>query len=101
MRAVVSLIQMSMDPDPALNVKAAKEWVRKAASEGGQIVVLPELFRSQYFCQKEDADLFDLAQPLDNDDTIAFQALCAELGIVLVLPVFEKRAPGLYHNSAL
>lgn len=101
MRAVVSLIQMSMDPDPTLNVKAAQAWVRKAASGGGQIVVLPELFRSQYFCQKEDADLFDLAQPLDNEDTAAFQALCAELGIVLVLPVFEKRAPGLYHNSAL
>lgn len=101
MRAVVSLVQMSMDPQPALNVKAAQAWVRKAANEGGQIVVLPELFRSQYFCQKEDADLFDLAQPLDNEDTAAFEALCAELGIVLVLPVFEKRAPGLYHNSAL
>lgn len=101
MRAVISLIQMSMDPDPALNVKAGLDWVRKAARDGGQIVVLPELFRAQYFCQKEDADLFDLAQPLANEEVDQFAALSAELGIVLVLPIFEKRAPGIYHNSVL
>ncbi|MBI1318482.1 MAG: acyltransferase [Candidatus Hydrogenedens sp.] len=101
MRATLGLIQMAMDPDPALNVAAAIHWVRAAAKEGAQIVVLPELFRSQYFCQKEDADLFELAQPLDNEENQRFAALAAELGIVLLLPVFEKRAPGIYHNSML
>jgi N-carbamoylputrescine amidase len=90
-----------MDPDPAENVASALDWVRRAAKAGGQVICLPELFRSQYFCQKEDAGLFDLAQPLDNEEVAQFRKLTAELGVVLVLPIFERRAPGLYHNSVL
>lgn len=101
MSFTVSLVQMQMEPDPTANVARALGWVRRAAKEGGQIICLPELFRAQYFCQKEDIALFDLAQPLENEEVAQFRKLTAELGVVLVLPIFEKRAPGLYHNSAL
>ena len=100
-KKTIGLVQMHMTPDPADNVARAQDWVRNAAAEGAQIISLPELFKAQYFCQKEDIALFDLAEPLDNPDTEAFSALAAELGIVLVLPVFERRAAGVYHNSAI
>lgn len=96
----VGVVQMRMGPDGDANQAHALELVRRAAARGAQVICLPELYRSQYFCQKEDAALFDLAEPLDGVSLPAFQALARELGVAVVVPFFERRAPGLYHNSA-
>ncbi len=96
----VGVVQMRMGPDGDANQAHALELVRRAAAQGAQVICLPELYRSQYFCQKEDAALFDLAEPLDRVSLPAFQALARELGVAVVVPFFERRAPGLYHNSA-
>ena len=74
--------------------------MRKAARKGGQVICLPELYRSAYFCQKEDTRHFDLAEPLHRTSFEAFSALAKELGVVISVPFFERRAAGLYHNSA-
>lgn len=95
----VALVQMSMAPDPAANLAMAAARVEEAAGLGAQIVCLPELFRSRYFCQKEDPALFNLAEPLPGPSTEEFGKLAAKLGIVVIVPVFERRAAGLYHNS--
>ena len=95
----VALVQMSMAPDPAANLARAVARVEEAAGNGAQIVCLPELFRSLYFCQKEDPALFDLAEPLPGPSTEQFGKLAARLGVVVIVPVFERRAAGLYHNS--
>ena len=94
----VALIQTSMMPDPAANLGKAMMRVEEAAGNGAQIVCLPELFCLQYFCQKEDPALFDLAEPLPGSSTEQFGRLAAKLGIVVIVPVFERRAAGLYHN---
>jgi len=96
----IGLVQMRMVPEPAENLAAAVRWVRKAAAEGAEVVCLPELFRSQYFCQTEDHGHFDLAEPVPGPSTDAIGALARELGIVIVASLFERRAPGLYHNTA-
>jgi N-carbamoylputrescine amidase len=96
----LGLVQMAMGPDPADNVARALAHAARAAEGGAQVIGLPELFQSQYFCQKEDADLFDLAQPFPNPDIEAFQKLAAEKQVAIVVPFFERRAPGVYHNSA-
>jgi N-carbamoylputrescine amidase len=75
--------------------------IREAAAAGAGVVCLPELFRSQYFCQREDARLFDLAEPVPGPTTEALGRAAAQAGVVVVAPVFERRAPGLYHNSAV
>ena len=98
---VIGLLQLKVSPDPDANTKNALSWLDKSAAEGAQVVCLPELFRSQYFCQKEDADLFDLAESLSSDTVTEFQKAAARLKVVVVLPVFERRAAGLYHNSAV
>jgi N-carbamoylputrescine amidase len=95
----VALVQMSMTPDPAANLAKAVARVEEAAGNGAQIVCLPELFRSLYFCQKEDPALFNLAEPLPGPTTEQFGKLAAKLGVVVIVPVFERRAAGLYHNS--
>jgi N-carbamoylputrescine amidase len=95
----VALVQMSMAPDPAANLAKAVARVEDAAGNGAQIVCLPELFRSLYFCQKEDPALFNLAEPLPGPTTEQFGKLAARLGVVVIVPVFERRAAGLYHNS--
>ncbi len=97
----VALIQMSMSPDPDLNLTQAIRRIREAANLGADLVCLPELFRAQYFCQREDHALFSLAEPIPGPSTHALSAVSRELGIVLVASLFERRAPGLYHNTAV
>jgi N-carbamoylputrescine amidase len=96
----VGLIQMSCSPDPDENLRRACDKVREAAKRGAQLVCLPELFRAQYFCQREDTALFDLAEPIPGPSSEALSAIARELKIVIVVSIFEKRARGLYHNTA-
>lgn len=97
----VGLVQVSSQPDPTANDHAATAAVCQAAEKGAQIVCLQELFRTPYFCQVEDARNFDLAETIPGPSTDRFTELAKELEIVLVVPVFERRAPGLFHNSAV
>lgn len=97
----IGLIQQANTSDIALNKKNLQDKIRKAASEGAQLVVLQELHNSLYFCQTENPDIFDLAETIPGTSTDEFGALARELGIVLVLSLFERRAPGLYHNTAV
>jgi len=99
-RFKVGLVQMAMSADPARNLEHAVTRVREARRAGADVVCLPELFRSQYFCQREDASLFDLAEPVPGPTTEALGRAAKESGAVVVAPIFERRAPGLYHNSA-
>jgi N-carbamoylputrescine amidase len=97
----IGLVQMRCTTDPAQNFKRAVGMIEQAAKRGAKLVCLPELFRSQYFCQREDMTLFDLAETIPGPTTDAFSKLAKKLKIVLIAPVFEKRATGLYHNSAV
>jgi len=99
----IGLIQTTCAPDnaTALNLDRTVEKIREAAARGAQIVCTEELFRSQYFCREEDARLFDLAETIPGPSTERLQPLAAELGIVIVASLFEKRATGLYHNTAV
>jgi N-carbamoylputrescine amidase len=96
----IGLIQMSCSPDPSKNLAKAVNQIREAASRGAQIVCLQELFRSQYFCREENADLFALAEEIPGPTTAILGDLARELKIVIIASLFEKRAPGLYHNTA-
>jgi N-carbamoylputrescine amidase len=96
----VALIQMSATPDPDKNLGYAMERVRQAAAQSAQVVCLPELFQTQYFCQREDASLFDLAEPIPGPTSNQLSRLASELHIVLIASLFEKRAAGVYHNTA-
>lgn len=96
----VGLVQMSCGPDPDENRDVALAGIRTAANRGADIVCLQELFSSEYFCQTEDTSRFDLAESIPGPSTEACASVARELGVVVVAPVFEKRAPGLYHNSA-
>ena len=96
----VGLVQMAMSADPAANMDRALAGIKDAAAAGAAVVCLPELFRSPYFCQSEDARRFDLAEPVPGPTTAALGAAAKKAGVVVVAPVFERRAPGLYHNSA-
>jgi N-carbamoylputrescine amidase len=96
----VGLVQMAMGEDPAPNLAKAIDGVRDAAKRGAQLVVLPELFRSRYFCQSEDAAQFGLAEAIPGPSTEVLGQLAAELQVTLVASLFEKRAAGLYHNTA-
>lgn len=96
---IVALIQMACSPDPNKNLERALNYVTDAARAGAKLVCLPELFRSQYFCQREDVAFFDLAEPVPGPTTEALATVARETGVVIVAPVFERRAPGLYHNS--
>jgi N-carbamoylputrescine amidase len=97
----VGLVQMSMSLDPAANVEKAAARIEEAAGKGAQVVCLPELYRSQYFCQREDAALFALAETVAGPSTQRLAQVARRAGVALVVPIFEKRAPGLYHNSAV
>jgi N-carbamoylputrescine amidase len=97
----VALVQMSMGPDPEANLESAMRHVREAARRGAHIVCLPELFRAQYFCQREDLRLFDLAEPIPGPSTEKIAAVAREAVIAVVASLFERRAPGLYHNTAV
>ena len=96
----VGLVQMSCGPDPEQNLKRGIEMVRDAAGQGARVVCLPELFLTQYFCQREDAALFDLAEPIPGPTTKVIAELAKKLGIVIVASLFERRAAGVYHNTA-
>jgi N-carbamoylputrescine amidase len=97
----VGLVQMAMSPDPGENLEKAVARVEEAAAQGAQVVCLPELYRSRYFCQKEDQALFDLAEPVPGPSTERLSEAARRAGVALVVPIFERRAPGLYHNSAV
>ena len=95
------LVQMCCSPEPDENLERALEHVREAARRGAQVICLPELFRTQYFCQREDTALFDLAEPIPGPTTARFCAVARELKVAIVVSLFERRAPGLYHNTAV
>ena len=97
----IALIQMAMSADPAANLDRAAAKVEEAARAGARVVCLPELFRSRYFCQSEDHASFALAEPIPGPSTERLTALARRLEVVIVAPLFERRAPGVYHNSAV
>ncbi len=88
------------DNDKTVNLSVTSEKIKQAAEQGAKLIVLQELHASQYFCQTEDADVFDLAEPLDGETFQTLAPIAAELDIVLVISMFEKRSAGLYHNTA-
>jgi N-carbamoylputrescine amidase len=98
---MIGLIQMRCSADGQSNLDKAVGMLREAARRGAQIACLPELFRSLYFCQKEDAALFDLAEPVPGPTTAALAQVAEETGLVIVGSVFERRLAGLYHNTAV
>ncbi len=91
---------MSCSAEPESNLQKAIRGVREAAAKGAEIICLQELFRSQYFCREENAELFDLAEPIPGPSTDTLGAVAKELQVSIVASLFEKRAPGLYHNTA-
>ena len=100
-QVALGVVQMRCAEDPALNLERALAMTREAVAGGARLVCLPELFRSRYFCQSEDPDAFDLAEPLPGETSRAFEALASELDVTVIVSVFERRAAGLYHNTAL
>ena len=96
----IGLVQMACSTDPEQNLDNAVVRIREAAALGAQIVCLQELFRSQYFCRKEDAELFNLAEPIPGASTEVIGRIAKETGTVVVASLFERRAAGLYHNTA-
>ena len=98
---VVGLVQMTCSPDPAKNLKKAISRIGEAARRGATIVCLQELFKSQYFCQTEDTDLFSLAEPIPGETTKTLAKVARQHKVVLVSSLFERRAAGLYHNTAV
>src|SRR5881398_1897398 len=97
----IALIQMRCGPELDKNFSRAIEFIREAAGKGAQIVCLPELFRSQYFCQIEDHKNFDLAEEIPGKSTSALGEVARETGAMIIASLFEKRRPGLYHNTAV
>jgi N-carbamoylputrescine amidase len=100
MKTKIALIQMSCSDKPEENTAKAVARIGEAAGRGAQVICLPELYRSRYFCQKEDSSLFDLAEPVPGPSTTALGDAAKKHGVVVIAPIFERRAPGLYHNSA-
>jgi N-carbamoylputrescine amidase len=96
----IAVIQLNLNDVAENNLKKCLSWVRDAANQGAEVISLPELYSSHYFCQSEDVDNFALAEPLYSTSFIAFSALAKELGVVIIVPFFEKRMAGIYHNSA-
>jgi N-carbamoylputrescine amidase len=97
----VGLVQMRVGSDPAANLEAAIGHIREGAGGGAQIVCLPELFRTPYFCQREDPALFDLAEPIPGPTSLSLARIARELRVVIVASLFERRAAGVYHNTAV
>src|SRR3954469_23056348 len=96
----IGLVQMSCSTSADANLSKAIAGVREAAAKGAEIVCLQELFRSQYFCREENAALFDLAETIPGPSTEAIGSVAKDLGVAVVASLFERRAPGLYHNTA-
>jgi len=97
----VGLVQMHCTADPDENLKRAAQFVRDAARQGAQVICLPELFRTQYFCQREDAALFDLAETIPGPTTEVLCKVAQEAKVAVIVSLFEKRARGVYHNTAI
>jgi N-carbamoylputrescine amidase len=97
----LGLVQMRCSPDPRDNLDRAVARVREAAKAGAQVICLPELFRSQYFCQTEDHSNFDLAEPIPGPSTEALSRVAKEAKVVVIGSLFERRAAGVYHNTAV
>jgi N-carbamoylputrescine amidase len=95
----IGLVQMRSTANPAENLERAITKVGEAAARGAQIICLPELFLSEYFCRAEDDKLFDLAEPVPGPVTAAFERVAREKKVALVVSLFERRAPGVYHNT--
>src|SRR5882757_8928193 len=96
----IGLIQMSCSPDLRENFAKAEARIREATKQGAQIICLQELFRSQYFCREENAELFSLAETIPGPSTERLAAVAKERRVVIVASLFEKRAVGIYHNTA-
>src|SRR6476646_9940743 len=96
----IGLVQSSCSLDPNENLAKAEWKVREAAARGARVICLQELFRSQYFCREENAELFALAESIPGPSTEALGKLARELKVVIVTSLFERRAAGLYHNTA-
>jgi N-carbamoylputrescine amidase len=97
----IGMVQMSMGPDPEANFASAVERIHEAARLGANLVCLPELFRTQYFCQREDTHLFDLAEPIPGPSTAKLAEVARKARVAIIASLFERRAPGLYHNTAV
>jgi len=97
----LGLVQHACGEDPSVNLARCVEGIREASRRGARLVVTQELFRTRYFCQREDASAFDLAEPVPGPTTERLAVLAAELGVVVVASLFERRAAGLYHNTAV
>ena len=100
-KVTLGLLQHACDADPGANLKKTLMLTEKAAKQGAQIICTQELFRSQYFCQSEDHKYFDLAESIPGPSTKAFQKIAQKHKVVIVASLFEKRASGLYHNTAV
>ena len=98
---VVGLVQMRMGAHAEENFASAVRHIEEAARLGANVVCLPELFRAQYFCQREDIRLFDLAEPIPGPSTTKLAEVARRLRVAIVASLFERRAPGLYHNTAV
>jgi len=97
----VALVQQGLRGGRDANIAASVASIRSAAAQGARLVVLQELHTGSYFCQTENTACFDLAEPIPGPSTELFGALARELGVVIVSSLFERRAPGLYHNTAV
>ena len=97
----IALIQQSNTADRATNVAKLENNIRSCAAQGAELIVLQELHNGLYFCQTEDTTVFEQAEPIPGPSTDSFGKLAKELGVVIVLSLFEKRAAGLYHNTAV
>ncbi|MEH6680619.1 MAG: carbon-nitrogen hydrolase [Sediminicola sp.] len=96
----IAVVQLTLNNTPEENRKKCLHWIKKAAEQGAEIISLPELYSSHYFCQSEDVENFSLAEPLGDISFTAFSTLAKELNVALIIPFFEKRMSGIYHNSA-
>src|SRR6266513_814919 len=96
----IALVQMRCGMEPEKNLARAIEFIRDAAQQGAEIVCLPELFRSQYFCQTEDHKNFDLAEQVPGKTTAVLGQVARETGTLIIASLFERRSAGLYHNTA-
>jgi N-carbamoylputrescine amidase len=95
----IGLIQIALSKDTDKNLQKAIDWISKAVKKGAQVICLPELFRSQYFCQSENIDYFNLAETIPGPSTETISEIAKKKKVVVIVPVFEKRALGVYHNS--
>src|SRR5579864_6327882 len=99
-RFMLGVIQSAVSADPAVNLRESTARVREAAGRGAQVICLQELFNSRYFCQAQRGERFDIAEPVPGPTVEAMQRLAGELAVVLIVPLFERQAAGIYRNSA-